>query len=121
MSPEEQLRNERYVDTMMDLRSASRVLVTTAVPGDKGGHPSLARTCSPQRSQKDEGETRTHLKKSQNWLYCATRFEETGKLGVQARRGRRRVTLVLVDGIKTAVLTHRHQFGAVARLQFLDR
>ncbi len=31
------------------------------------------------------------------------RFEETGKLGVQPGRGRKRVTPVLVDAVKTAV------------------
>ncbi|GFR08249.1 hypothetical protein TNCT_523931 [Trichonephila clavata] len=31
------------------------------------------------------------------------RFEETGKLRVQPGRGRKHVTLVLLDGVKTAV------------------
>ncbi|GFX82179.1 hypothetical protein TNCV_4398381 [Trichonephila clavipes] len=51
------------------------------------------------------------------------RFEETGKLVVQPGRGRKRVTPVLVDGVKTAVETQSQtsELGAVARVQILDR
>ncbi|GFR24640.1 hypothetical protein TNCT_402021 [Trichonephila clavata] len=36
------------------------------------------------------------------------RFEETGKLGVQPGKRRKRVTQVLVDGVKTAVDAQSH-------------
>ncbi len=36
------------------------------------------------------------------------RFEETGKLGVQPGRGRKRVTPILVDAVKTDVDAQSH-------------